>query len=158
MASNPATRPSRVSEAAVEVGTEVALPASAPSGFHPLSVRGEPGAIAAGYDACNPTHVAPTLSRNDMGAELMASDDTVSSLNRATHWDSTKRGGPAVAVDALSLLLLCSPLKLNLTIVGVGRLNKKCPGVFSSGAWCQTLHPAVGGFTQAAAQVRSPQH
>jgi type I restriction enzyme R subunit len=31
--------------------------------------------------------------------------DTVTSLNRATHWDSTKRGGPAVAVDEGSLLL-----------------------------------------------------
>ena len=79
-----------MSEVAVDVGVEVALPASAPSGFHHSRVRGEPGAIAAGYDACNPTHIVPTLARNAMGAELMAPDAVNPLLNWAIHRDTSR--------------------------------------------------------------------
>jgi len=55
-----------------------------------LQYLGESDAIAAGYDACNPTHIVPTLTRNVMGAELVAPDDTIPSLDWATHRDSSR--------------------------------------------------------------------
>ena len=65
-------------------------PAPFASGFHHSGVQGEPGAIAAGNDACNPTHSAPSLARNAMGAELMAPDAINPLLNWAIHRDTSR--------------------------------------------------------------------
>jgi hypothetical protein len=65
-------------------------PAPFASAFHHSGIRGEPGAIAAGYDACNPTHIVPTPTRNVMGAELMAPDAFNPLLNWTIHRDTSR--------------------------------------------------------------------
>ncbi len=57
-----------------------------------------------GLDTRPSTQSISTLSREGLGADSVATGDTVPSLDRATHRDSTKRGGPTGADDTTSLV------------------------------------------------------
>ncbi|MEG3064087.1 MAG: PLxRFG domain-containing protein, partial [Comamonas sp.] len=70
------------------------------TGFELSQVRGRPE-----IDARPPMQSPPTLAREKLGADSVAPDDSVPSLDRATHRDSTERGSPAGADDVASLSL-----------------------------------------------------
>lgn len=71
--------------------------------FHPEFERVKGGALDAAYEAFQPTSPIPTRCRDEAGAPFVAPDDSVPSLDQATHRDSCKRGCPAVAEGTTTL-------------------------------------------------------